>query len=132
LEENEIPFFPSQGFDFTQNRQRNLWKYLEKKAANLEMFGMDLEKLGGSVIASKAGRMLCIRLGKQSRLGDCGAGFVWIASLSLAMADSAVRPGTESPCVKAAPRERLPPPGLDVGRALRYQRVRKPMEHVQP
>jgi hypothetical protein len=28
------------------------------------------------VIASKA---------KQSRLGDCGGGFVWIASLSLAM-----------------------------------------------
>jgi hypothetical protein len=31
-----------------------------------------------SVIASKA---------KQSRLGDCGGGFVWIASLSLAMTD---------------------------------------------
>jgi len=33
-------------------------------------------QIASSVIASNA---------KQSRLGDCGGGFVWIASLSLAM-----------------------------------------------
>jgi hypothetical protein len=33
-----------QASDFTQNDQRNLWKYLEKRAANLEMFGSGLEK----------------------------------------------------------------------------------------
>jgi hypothetical protein len=47
LEPNEISFFPLQDFDFTQNGQRNLWKYLDKRAANLEMFGVDLERLGG-------------------------------------------------------------------------------------
>jgi hypothetical protein len=35
-----------------------------------------------AVIASKA---------KRSRLGDCGAGPIWIASLSLAMTDAPIR-----------------------------------------
>jgi len=33
-----------QAADFPQNGQRIVWKCLEKKAQNLEMFGMDLEK----------------------------------------------------------------------------------------
>jgi hypothetical protein len=47
LEQSEISFLRLQPFDFTQNGQRNLWKSLEKRAANLEMFGVDLEKLAG-------------------------------------------------------------------------------------
>jgi hypothetical protein len=38
--------------------------------------------LNAAVIASKA---------QQFRLGDCGGGFVWIASLSLAMTTEAFR-----------------------------------------
>jgi len=34
---------------FSQNGRRNLWKYLEKKAANLEMFGLGLQRLARSV-----------------------------------------------------------------------------------
>src|ERR1700722_1681017 len=37
-------FYPPQPFDFPRNRQRNLWKSLEKRARDLEMFG---KKLGG-------------------------------------------------------------------------------------
>jgi hypothetical protein len=33
-----------QAADFSQNDQRIVWKCLEKKAQNLEMFGVDLEK----------------------------------------------------------------------------------------
>ena len=37
-----------QAFDFPRNGRRNLWKYLEKKAANLEMFGLGAPRLAGS------------------------------------------------------------------------------------
>ena len=47
LQEDEISFFRLQAFDFPQNGRRNLWKCLEKKAANLEMFGSGLQRLGG-------------------------------------------------------------------------------------
>ncbi len=42
--ETKIPLGRLQGFEINQNGQRNLWKSLEKKARNLEMFGADLEK----------------------------------------------------------------------------------------
>jgi hypothetical protein len=50
-----------QPLEIKQNRQRNRWKCLEKKAKNLEMFGVDLEKLGGPE-AGKA-RQACQRFG---------------------------------------------------------------------
>jgi len=43
--ETKIPLGRLQGFEINQNGQRNLWKSLEKKARNLEMFGAGLEKL---------------------------------------------------------------------------------------
>ncbi|MGO9771801.1 MAG: hypothetical protein ACLPSW_20165 [Roseiarcus sp.] len=54
-----------QGADFTQNDQRIVWKYLEKKAQNLEMFGMDLEKRAEPEVppreeASRRARSLCL------------------------------------------------------------------------
>jgi hypothetical protein len=36
-------FYPSQPFEIPRNRQRNLWKSLEKTARDLEMFGKSLE-----------------------------------------------------------------------------------------
>ena len=38
------PLAALQAADFPENGQRILWKCLEKKAQNLEMFGVDLEK----------------------------------------------------------------------------------------
>ncbi|MGD0185359.1 MAG: hypothetical protein ABSC25_08915 [Roseiarcus sp.] len=52
----KVPFFLLQAFDFPQNGRRNLWKCLEKKAANLEMFGMGLEKLARPRVRSCARR----------------------------------------------------------------------------
>jgi hypothetical protein len=43
--ETKIPLGRLQGFEIKQNGQGNLWKSLEKKARNLEMFGAGLEKL---------------------------------------------------------------------------------------
>jgi hypothetical protein len=39
LERGFFGFYLSQPFEIPQNRQRNLWKSLEKTARNLEMFG---------------------------------------------------------------------------------------------
>jgi ribosomal protein L22 len=49
----KFPFFSLQAFDFPQNGQENIWKYLEKAAANLEKFGVDLEKLAGPEVRQK-------------------------------------------------------------------------------
>jgi hypothetical protein len=45
LDSSKKAFSASQPIEITQNRQRNLWKSLEKQAENLEMFGASLEKL---------------------------------------------------------------------------------------
>jgi hypothetical protein len=39
LERGFVGFYLSQAFEIPQNRQRNLWKSLEKTARDLEMFG---------------------------------------------------------------------------------------------
>jgi hypothetical protein len=44
----KISFSRLQAFDFPQNGRRNLWKCLEKEAANLEMFGSGLQRLAGA------------------------------------------------------------------------------------
>jgi hypothetical protein len=44
LERGFFGFYLSQPFEISQNRERNLWKSLEKTARNLEMSG---KKLGG-------------------------------------------------------------------------------------
>jgi hypothetical protein len=64
----ESSFFLLQASDFPQNGQRNLWKYLENGAPDLEMFGSSLEKPERDV--SK----------RESRLP-----LVWIASPSFAV-----------------------------------------------
>jgi len=60
LERSKFSFFAFQAADFPRNRRRNLWKSLEKRAANLEMFGVDLEKLAGPEV----------RRGERRILGD--------------------------------------------------------------
>ncbi|MGD0564430.1 MAG: hypothetical protein ABSA66_15240 [Roseiarcus sp.] len=55
--EAKISFFPLQASDFPQNAQRNPWKYLQKKAANLEMLGVGLEKLAAPKVRQRTNRV---------------------------------------------------------------------------
>jgi hypothetical protein len=45
LESRKKAFLVSQPVDIPQNRQRNLWKNLEKQAENLEKFARKLGKI---------------------------------------------------------------------------------------
>jgi hypothetical protein len=67
-------FFLLQAPDFPQNGQRNLWKYLEKTAADLEMFGADWEKLAGREVRQGGERAFSGASPSPGRAGGSNAG----------------------------------------------------------